>query len=148
MKRKAPTRARRPTRSLGVGVLVGAAATLLLVPGGTSAKALSPPKATNQPTVLGTPVEGKTLFTTNGSWSGTQPMSFRYRWLRCDTSGGGVNGVNCATIRRWHPRRRRLGRWHGRASHTRVQRQPTKRFDLARCLKRRRMLAQFPSARR
>jgi hypothetical protein len=25
-------------------------------------------------------------------------MTFRYRWLRCDVSGGGVNGVNCATI--------------------------------------------------
>jgi hypothetical protein len=25
-------------------------------------------------------------------------MSFQYRWLRCDTSGGGVNGVNSSTI--------------------------------------------------
>jgi hypothetical protein len=25
-------------------------------------------------------------------------MTFRYRWLRCDASGGGANGVNCATI--------------------------------------------------
>jgi hypothetical protein len=25
-------------------------------------------------------------------------MTFEYRWLRCDASGGGTNGVDCATI--------------------------------------------------
>ena len=78
--------------------MAGAGAILLLIPAGTSAKALSPPRNSDQPTVCGTTVQGKTLFTTNGSWTGTPPLSFRYRWLRCDTSGGGANGVNCATI--------------------------------------------------
>jgi hypothetical protein len=48
--------------------------------------------------VLGTTTEGRTLRTTNGSWAGTTPFTFRYRWLRCDASGGGINGVNCAAI--------------------------------------------------
>jgi hypothetical protein len=96
MKWKAPSGGR--TRSLAGALVAGALAMLLLVPAANSAEAASPPKNTNQPTVYGTPVEGKTLFTTNGSWSGAQPMSFQYRWLRCDTSGGGLNGVNCTTI--------------------------------------------------
>ena len=83
---------------LAAAFMAGAGATLLLIPAGTSAQALTPPQVTNQPTVEGTAAAGRTLFTTNGSWSGTSPMSFRYRWLRCDTSGGGTNGVNCATI--------------------------------------------------
>jgi hypothetical protein len=48
--------------------------------------------------VRGTTVQGETLTTTNGIWAGTTPITFRYRWLRCDTTGGGVNGVNCTTI--------------------------------------------------
>lgn len=58
----------------------------------------APPKNTGQPTISGTPVEKSTLTTSNGYWSGTTPLSFQYRWLRCDQSGGGANGVNCATI--------------------------------------------------
>jgi hypothetical protein len=99
MRRQASTRQRRAfIGTLVAGALSGALATVLLLPADSSARAQSAPRNTNQPTVYGTTVEGKTLFTTNGSWSGTQPMSFRYRWLRCDTSGGGANGVNCGTI--------------------------------------------------
>jgi hypothetical protein len=94
----ADSQRRTVVRALAAGALSGALATVLLLPSGSSARAQTAPRNTNQPTVSGTTVEGKTLSTTNGSWSGTQPMTFRYRWLRCDTSGGGVNGVNCATI--------------------------------------------------
>jgi hypothetical protein len=93
-----PVHRRGGPRVVAAGALAGLIAAVLLVPVASPAQALSPPKNTNQPTVYGTAVEGKALFTTNGSWSGTQPMSFQYRWLRCDTSGGGANGVNCTTI--------------------------------------------------
>src|SRR5205085_5389247 len=93
------TRQRRALiRALAAGALSGAIATVLLLPAGSSARAQNAPRNTNQPTVYGTAVQGKTLFTTNGSWTGTAPISFRYRWLRCDATGGGANGVNCATI--------------------------------------------------
>lgn len=69
----------------------------LLIPAAVSARADASPKNTGEPRVTGSTVQGETLTTTNGSWSGS-PTSFQYRWLRCDTTGGGVNGVNCATI--------------------------------------------------
>src|SRR5947207_2675154 len=79
-------------------ILVGALLLALLIPVGGSAGLRTAPKATGQPQVSGSTVQGQTLRTGIGSWSGTRPLTFRYRWLRCDTSGGGVNGVTCSTI--------------------------------------------------
>jgi hypothetical protein len=36
---------------------------------------------------------GETLTADAGTWSGTQPIDFTYRWRRCD-----ANGANCANI--------------------------------------------------
>jgi hypothetical protein len=68
------------------------------LPGGGAALPRVAPENTGEPRVTGTTVQGETLTTTNGTWTGTAPLTFRYRWLRCDASGGGVNGVNCTTI--------------------------------------------------
>jgi hypothetical protein len=70
----------------------------LLIPAGGSARSQVAPKNVGEPRVTGTVVQGETLATTNGTWSGSSPITFQYRWLRCDTSGGGVNGVTCTTI--------------------------------------------------
>jgi hypothetical protein len=51
------------------------------------------PASTATPVISGSAVAGSTLALSNGSWSGTQPLSFRYSWQRCDT-----NGNNCTTI--------------------------------------------------
>ena len=88
----------KPIRSLWGGMLLVAVAAALLVPSGGSARSETAPKNTGQPTISGSAVQGSTLTTSNGSWSGSTPITYQYRWLRCDTSGGGVNGVNCATI--------------------------------------------------
>jgi hypothetical protein len=82
-------------RHIILGLVLAAA---LLVPVGSSASAQTAPKPTSEPAVSGPKVQGETLRTTNGTWSGTTPMTFQYRWLRCDKSGGGTNGVNCDTI--------------------------------------------------
>jgi hypothetical protein len=83
-----------PTRAiLGTALLVA-----LLIPAAGSARPQIAPRNAGEPQVSGTTVQGQTLRTTNGRWTGTAPLTFRYRWLRCDTSGGGVNGVNCAMI--------------------------------------------------
>ena len=42
---------------------------------------------TAPPTITGTPQQGQTLTTTNGTWTGTPPLSFAYQWQDCDTSG-------------------------------------------------------------
>ena len=70
----------------------------LFLPGGGAAQAQTAPSPTAEPAVSGTPVQGQTLTTTNGSWNGTEPMTFEYHWLRCDASGGGADGVDRATI--------------------------------------------------
>ncbi len=85
-------------RSLLAAAVAGALAAVLLLPGGGSARAQTAPQPTAEPVVSGTAVQGQTLTTSNGTWTGTEPITFQYRWLRCDASGGGVNGVNCETI--------------------------------------------------
>jgi hypothetical protein len=79
-------------------IFLGALLAALVIPTVGSAGPRTAPQATGEPVVSGRTVQGQTLRTTNGSWSGTAPLTFRYRWLRCDRSGGGVNGVNCTTI--------------------------------------------------
>ncbi|HWJ44360.1 MAG TPA: hypothetical protein VNR63_03160 [Gaiellaceae bacterium] len=73
------------------------AAAALLVPA-AAAGPQAAPQAVGQPVVTGKTVQGETLTTTNGRWTGSTPITYQYRWLRCDASGGGVNGVNCVTI--------------------------------------------------
>jgi hypothetical protein len=89
---------RRLVRVLVAGALAAATAAALLVPAGGSARSETAPRNVAEPVVSGSPVQGQTLTTSNGTWTGTAPITFRYRWLRCDASGGGVEGVNCATI--------------------------------------------------
>ena len=92
------TRFQQRPSAVAVVVLAGALLAGLLIPAGGSARSQTAPANTGEPAVAGNTVEGQTLTTTNGSWTGTPPLTFRYRWLRCDKSGGGVNGVNCTTI--------------------------------------------------
>lgn len=96
-----PTRHRRRraiTRRavLPAAVVVGMAAAL--VPGLGSARALSPPSNTGEPRIIGDPVEGRTLTATTGSWSGTGPFSYSYRWVRCPLDGGAPDGSNCGAL--------------------------------------------------
>jgi hypothetical protein len=50
------------------------------------------PVNTIPPAVTGQPVQGKTLTTTNGTWTNT-PSGYTYAWQDCDSTGN-----NCYTI--------------------------------------------------
>jgi hypothetical protein len=89
-------RARRALRLVLPLVAVVALAAALL-PGAGSAQSQAVPKNTGEPSILGTPVEGNTLTTTNGTWSGL-PTTFAYGWLRCPNDGGAADGSNCGVI--------------------------------------------------
>jgi hypothetical protein len=54
---------------------------------------VAPPVSTTAPSVSGPPKQGKGMTTSDGGWSGATPMTFTYRWLRCDQ-----DGANCVPI--------------------------------------------------
>ena len=57
----------------------------------------SPPANSAPPTVTGTPVKGQTLTASDGTWTGTQPITFTYQWGRCNHGGTGCANVAGAT---------------------------------------------------
>ena len=59
---------------------------------GTALKAIRPENQSS-PAVTGTPRPGHQLTASEGTWSGTAPLAYRYRWERCD-----VDAPNCRLI--------------------------------------------------
>jgi hypothetical protein len=51
-----------------------------------------PPTSTQAPAISGTAEDGYALTSTNGSWSGTSPISYTYQWQDCTSS------TSCRTI--------------------------------------------------
>jgi hypothetical protein len=99
-----PTRnSQRAGRRLGAQLPFSAALVLvvgaLVLPaaGGASAQATAPTN-TSEPTIGGSAEEGRTLSATQGGWSGSTPMSFAYRWVRCGADGGLPDGSNCIFV--------------------------------------------------
>ncbi len=45
------------------------------------------PVNVSAPTLSGSAVQGATLRVSPGTWNGRQPITFSFRWLRCDTAG-------------------------------------------------------------
>jgi hypothetical protein len=80
------------------GLALGGLALAALTPTGGAARADAPPKVAGQPTISGRPIQGNVLTASNGSFSGTGPFNYTYRWLRCPTSGGAGNGDGCTAI--------------------------------------------------
>jgi hypothetical protein len=94
-RRKRVRRGRLATTGTGLALAAIAVAAL------SSSSAAAPAEApanTGEPAISGTPLEGQTLTTTTGTWTGTQPISFAYRWVRCGADGGKPDGSNCSTI--------------------------------------------------
>jgi hypothetical protein len=40
------------------------------------------------PTISGSPIVGRVVTATSGTWTGTAPIRYSYRWRRCPSSGG------------------------------------------------------------
>ncbi|HEU4975493.1 MAG TPA: hypothetical protein VFT50_10430 [Baekduia sp.] len=57
----------------------------------------TPPSSTAAPTVSGTAADDQLLTAADGTWSGSQPLSFARQWQRCNTSGGACADISQAT---------------------------------------------------
>jgi len=60
---------------------------------------LAPPTNTSPPAITGPTMVGKSIKTSNGSWTGSTPISFTYQWRRCDASGAAcvdIPGANAS----------------------------------------------------
>jgi beta-glucanase (GH16 family) len=85
----------RTLRTAALAVLVTAGLAASSQP--LLARAGSAPKNTLRPALSGTAVDGGMLQTTNGSWSGTQPVTYSYQWKRCNATGSHCASVTGAT---------------------------------------------------
>jgi hypothetical protein len=88
---------KRLFRRFGFAVTVAAVSAGVYVTLGSAAGTASPPTNESPPTISGAPLVGKTLTAANGSWSGTNPMSFAHEWQRCNSSGGSCAAIGSAT---------------------------------------------------
>ena len=76
-------------------LIAGVAAALAAVGGlfaawaadASTAAPLVAPTNTAEPRVTGTTRVGQVLRTTRGTWTGTEPITFAFRWYRCDGRG-------------------------------------------------------------
>lgn len=72
--------------ALAIGALIAAAA--------VSARGQAAPQNTAPPSIEGTAHGGESLRATTGTWTGTQPITFAFRWLRCDASGESCDEIS------------------------------------------------------
>lgn len=88
---------RPPTRNL-VLLLAIALPALVVAASAGAVGASSAPQNTSPPAITGTPRQGQQLQVSPGTWSGTQPISFKYEWNRCPGTSTKVVSPPCTAI--------------------------------------------------
>ncbi len=80
----------------GAIAVVGAVFAALLSSQSLAAPSVAPSNVT-EPSISGTTRVGQVLRTTRGTWTGTEPISYAYRWFRCEGRGA-ADASNCRRI--------------------------------------------------
>lgn len=73
--------------ALGIALAVAALGALALLPGQSGAAVAVAPVHTGEPSITGTPRVGQVQKATRGTWTGTAPITYVYRWFRCEGLG-------------------------------------------------------------
>jgi len=75
---------------------MGAVFTALLSSESLAAPTVAPNNVT-EPRITGTPRVGQVLRTSRGTWTGTTPITYEFRWFRCDGRGA-ADASDCGRI--------------------------------------------------
>jgi hypothetical protein len=70
---------------------------LTLIGSTTASTQQTAPRNTTEPRVSGTARVGEVLRTTRGTWTGTQPITYEFRWYRCEGRGA-ADASDCTRI--------------------------------------------------
>lgn len=71
---------------------------------------VGPPVLVSQPNVRGVVLVGSVVTAEPGRWTGRQPITFAYRWLRCNSAGGECAEISGATGRTYRVTSADVGR--------------------------------------
>jgi hypothetical protein len=71
---------------------------------------VGPPVLVSQPNVAGSVLVGSVVTADPGKWTGRQPITFSYRWLRCNSAGGECAAIPGATHRTYRITSAEVGR--------------------------------------
>lgn len=97
MRDRQKTIGRARLAALGTGLAVAALSALSMTVAGAGSAPAVAPKSVGEPRVTGTTQVGEVLRTTRGTWTGTTPLSYTFKWRRCQ--GRGLpDGSDCTRI--------------------------------------------------
>ena len=88
--RRWPTAVVLALAAIAIGALFGS------FRNGSAAIAVKPINQT-EPTIAGTPQQDQVLTASNGTWTGTTPLTFTYQWNRCDKDGKNCSKLSTST---------------------------------------------------
>jgi hypothetical protein len=85
-------------RPLGIAAVTALALAVVAAAGiAATDRASVAPSNTQPPVISGKPQVGNDLTTSNGTFSGTTPLTYTYQWRRCDETGGSCADISGAT---------------------------------------------------
>jgi Ig domain of plant-specific actin-binding protein len=84
--------------------------TLAAFAGAGSATTAAAPRNTAKPKISGTVREGETLTATTGSWTGDQPITYAFQWIRCSARVSNCNPISGANDNQYTLRSADVGR--------------------------------------
>ena len=85
------------TALAATGLVLGLAALVLAAGDGAAAPAAKPTNLA-EPDIDVRAEQGRTLSASRGRWSGSDPISYEFRWVRCGAGGGRPDGSDCGLI--------------------------------------------------